>query len=381
MLHIKGVKSIFFIIMILAISSCKVKEQDAMWAIRLDKPDKVAKFISQGNGVNSVSYDLNLGNKKTMLHIAGTHCSMKVAKLLFSKDVDPNIPDKKGYYAIENAVWSGCYPLVKMMLDHGAKFKFQTKLDGKSLLHLAAKTLNEKKGYDKYDLKQKKKYVDIIRLLLQRGVDPALKDKYDKKLAHEYLTYAGPQYKYMYQAKQMLEHAYFRSKGVLDKNEFFYNYKNRYRVYFGGLPIADLERGSDEIYQYSNGGNTYQVRIVNVAGIVKRNLSKTQKEYLLDQVGFSKLIEPFDMYKILSKKLFIKRFGKKNFSSLKVQLQAAVKKTQQGIRQVSYLIYAHMPQLFINHKIYIISAWGLASNPEVVGAKRFLQSFELLETQ
>lgn len=95
------------------------------------------------------------------LFVAAYRGQSKYTKFLLQIGVDANMTEK-GCSALSIAAWTGEVEVVKHLLDHHAEIDYQVPHSGTTALFAAASG----------------SYSEVVRLLLERGANPNIKDKY-----------------------------------------------------------------------------------------------------------------------------------------------------------------------------------------------------------
>ena len=99
---------------------------------------------------------------------------------LLSIGADPNAFDNSGVAPLHRAVRTRSAAAVRALLDGGASVRARNKA-GSTPLHLAVQNTGRSGSGSQHAREQQ---ADIIRLLLERGANPADKDGHDKQVRH-----------------------------------------------------------------------------------------------------------------------------------------------------------------------------------------------------
>src|SRR5437764_7242684 len=95
------------------------------------------------------------GEDPDQLHAAARAADAERVKALLAAGVPANHRDPLGGTALHDAAWSGCYPCVAALLEHGADPNARHTEAGSTPLHYAIVT----------------HHTDIVKLLLDRGAE------------------------------------------------------------------------------------------------------------------------------------------------------------------------------------------------------------------
>jgi uncharacterized protein len=126
---------------------------DLFHAIRANDCKTVSRLVRDKESANSKN-----SNEATALMYAALHADTQCMKHLLDKGADPNTANPAGATAL---MWAaGDVSKVKLLVDRGAKVNARSK-DGRGAIHIAARQHGT---------------VDIVRLLLDKGVDVNDKD-------------------------------------------------------------------------------------------------------------------------------------------------------------------------------------------------------------
>ena len=124
--------------------------------------------------LNTGLVDINkMSNAGTALHVAVASCSnVGICRLLLDHGADLEAVDRKGNTPllatqIHNS-WTR-YDIITMLLDSGANINAVNTMTGNTLLHSVVRWRD---------------YIDVVRLLLDRGADPRIKNKKDATVLH-----------------------------------------------------------------------------------------------------------------------------------------------------------------------------------------------------
>ena len=120
--------------------------------------------------------DVNYGAGKnpTPIAIAAKRGDKEMVQVLLDLGADVEKGDISGVTALHCAAEYGSLEVVKLLLDGGAKLNKKTLVSGFTPLHHAIMP------YSKYSIVGKKDHLQVIKLLLDRGANPTLKDRFGK---------------------------------------------------------------------------------------------------------------------------------------------------------------------------------------------------------
>jgi ankyrin repeat protein len=145
--------------------------------------DKGAKIdLQDEDGLTALIIALERGYKETAI-------------LLINEGANLDVRDKEGWTPLMKASLDGDTEMVSLLINKGAKMNLQHYNDGLTALMLASGRWNTvrhlratyKDGYETVDAKETYdgEHVDIVKLLLEEGAEPATLD-YKNKTAYDY---------------------------------------------------------------------------------------------------------------------------------------------------------------------------------------------------
>jgi uncharacterized protein len=155
--------------LLISVSAYAAVSEDFLQAVVAGNVKLAEKYLNKGADVNVTytSEKAGLSYGETALIIAASAGNQAMVKMLLKRGADPN-KTNEGYSAIIYASGSGYTAVVKLLIEGGANIN-HIHLDGTTPLINAVL----------------KEHIELVKLLLDKGADPEIKD-FGGKTALEY---------------------------------------------------------------------------------------------------------------------------------------------------------------------------------------------------
>lgn len=141
------------------------------YAVLTTRPDIIKLLLASGADVHRKRQ-----NSETVLHLAASRGSPPVLELLLEAGADITATDDSGNSPLDEAVLHDRTDAVRTLLAHGAELNHPHPADGRGVLHEACM-----KGFP-----------DMVELLISKGANPVLSDRFGQTPLDLALAYKNP---------------------------------------------------------------------------------------------------------------------------------------------------------------------------------------------
>ena len=158
-------------------------------AAKMGLADEVEKLLNQGA-------DISTGNHegRSALWYGADTAKIEIARMLLNKGALPNTVDTSGHAPITRAILSQQPSIASLLIKHGSNLEYRTKSSRNTLLMLASHVgslsiaqllIDEDIALDNRNIQgdtalliaTKRKFPEIVKILLTRGANPNLRNK------------------------------------------------------------------------------------------------------------------------------------------------------------------------------------------------------------
>ena len=173
--------------------SKKTLNEQLFIAVKEGNEKKVKQLMRSFISANVVDKD-----GLTSLHYAAARGYKEIVRILIRNGANVNAADKKGHTPLHEAASLNQVEIAKLLIDEGAQIDAENNGGGTSLYMAAAfgrkdvakflisqnadiNKADNIHGYTPLHTAAKHGHIEVVQLLLEKGANPALQDKYDNR--------------------------------------------------------------------------------------------------------------------------------------------------------------------------------------------------------